>query len=82
MPRPSLAPGLLLHATSVSWVLLAWKQSKEFLDEAEICSPSVVVLDQLDTVCGKRHEVAGITELQVRTLVEGVPSGCLVRMIC
>lgn len=39
---------------------------QEFLSKASKWSPSVVVLDQVESLCRKRPEAAGITELQVK----------------
>lgn len=38
---------------------------QDFLADAGACAPSVVVLDQVESVCRRRPEAAGITELQV-----------------
>lgn len=38
---------------------------QDFLANAGARSPSVVVLDQVESVCRRRPEAAGITELQV-----------------
>lgn len=39
---------------------------QDFLGKAGKCSPSVVVLDQVESLCRKRPEAAGVTELQVK----------------
>ena len=45
---------------------------QDFLSTAGKCSPSVVVLDQVESLCRKRPEAAGITELQVKYIQEDV----------
>ncbi|CBN76578.1 cell division control protein [Ectocarpus siliculosus] len=42
---------------------------QEFLARAWTCSPSVVVLDQVECICRRRPEAAGITELQVLSVL-------------
>ncbi|CAM9473420.1 unnamed protein product [Ectocarpus sp. 4 AP-2014] len=42
---------------------------QEFLAGAWACSPSVVVLDQVESICRRRPEAAGITELQVLSVL-------------
>ncbi|CAM9162282.1 unnamed protein product, partial [Sphacelaria rigidula] len=43
----------------------AERHVQDVLEEARACSPSIVVLDQVESVSKRRPEVAGITELQV-----------------
>lgn len=51
----------------IFFVCLDWQ---DFLANAGACSPSVVVLDQIESVCRRRPEAAGITELQVCAAIE------------
>ncbi|CAM9682379.1 unnamed protein product [Ectocarpus sp. 12 AP-2014] len=47
----------------------AEKYVQDFLARAWACSPSVVVLDQVESICRRRPEAAGITELQVLSVL-------------
>ncbi|CAM9215802.1 unnamed protein product [Scytosiphon promiscuus] len=42
---------------------------QDFLVKAGACWPSVVILDQVESVCRRRPEAAGITELQVLSVL-------------
>ncbi|CAM9351874.1 unnamed protein product, partial [Hapterophycus canaliculatus] len=42
---------------------------QDFLAKAGACWPSVVVLDQVESVCRRRPQAAGITELQVLSVL-------------
>jgi SpoVK/Ycf46/Vps4 family AAA+-type ATPase len=53
----------LTHHTAFSHHLQAYLQ--QFLHEAKLAAPSVVLLDQIDLLSAPRHKAAGITELQV-----------------
>eukprot|EP00953_Heterococcus_sp_UTEX-ZZ885_P035755 18445-Heterococcus_DN1.PRE.2 len=42
---------------------------QQFLHEAKLAAPSVVLLDQIDLLSAPRHKAAGITELQVASVL-------------
>lgn len=52
----------LSRSPSIVWIV----GRQEFLVQAAASSPSVVILDQVESVSRRRPEGAGITELQVK----------------
>ena len=59
--------GFPCRALTRTWFVCFGIEWQDFLTNAGACSPSVVVLDQIESVCRRRPEAAGITELQVWT---------------